>query len=56
MYQERGKGLGQRGVFLQTDAKSSTGTCLGGRGVTAARVLTVHFACVSAGAPMHAGM
>lgn len=32
VYQERVKGLGQTGVFLQIDAKSSTKTCLEAEG------------------------
>lgn len=51
-HQERVKGLGQKWVFLQMGAKSSTKHVSGGKELASTWVLTVYFGCGNAGIPI----
>lgn len=49
----RVKGLGQKWVFLQMGAKSSTKHVSGGKQLASAWVLIMYFGCGNAGMPIH---
>lgn len=53
IYQEKVKGLGQKWVFLQMGAKSSTKHVSGGKELASPWVLTTYFGCGNAGMPIH---
>lgn len=53
IYQEKVKGLGQKWVFLQMGAKSSTKHVSGDKELASPWVLTTYFGCGNAGMPIH---